>query len=185
MAPAPAFSRAGNQPPRGQWPEDPERQRGPAAPRIADLTSSRRRPEGRAATSARRELWSRPGAGPCGRGLTAPGRPRPPETPRRDPSPPRLARGLLETRAEPVPPSEAAPLSAELPGRTCGPRLTFHFVAQHRGRPPPREGAPAGGGRRRGEPRPPDPTEKRDGLPLPPPTGRRTWAFPRAQKSDT
>lgn len=104
-------------------------------------------------------------AGPWGRGLAAPGptRPeagaRPPGTPRRDPRPPRLARGLPETRAEPVPPSKAAPLSAELPGGTRRPWRTFHLAAQHRGRPPRGEAAPveagAGGRDHPAEPRGP------------------------------
>lgn len=110
-------------------------------------------------------------AGPCGRGLAAPGpsRPeagaRPPGTPRRDPSPPRPARGLSETRAEPVPPSKAAPLSAE-PGGTRRPRRTWHFAAQH------------GAGRLAGRQRPggrDHPAEPRDGgfLCLLPPAGGR------------
>lgn len=70
-------------------------------------------------------------------------------------SPP--ARGLSETRAEPVPPSKAAPLSAELPGGTRRPWRTFHLAAQHRGRPPRAEAAPgeagAGGRDHPAEPR--------------------------------
>lgn len=135
--------------------------RTPKSPRTADLTSCRRRPEGRAASSARREGHGPGGALGAGPGGARADPPRGGRSPTGDPtagpqaSPP--ARGLSETRAEPVPPSKAAPLSAELPGGTRRPWRTFHLAAQHRGRPPRAEAAPgeagAGGRDHPAEPR--------------------------------
>lgn len=79
MPPARAFPRAQESAAPRPVAGGPRNAAAPRSPRTADLTSSRRRPEGRAASSARRERGSRPGRGPAGgawrrRGRAAPRR---------------------------------------------------------------------------------------------------------------
>lgn len=126
-------------------------------------------------------------AGPWGRGLAAPGptRPeagaRPPGTPRRDPRPPRRP-GVFPRRAPSLCPRARLrrfPLSSRAEPAVPGGLSTW----------PPSTGAGRLARRqrpgRRAQGAATTPRNRAAGLPLPPPTRRRTWAFPRAGRSDT